>query len=377
MSATFSIQPIGRFTGQSQPVKRPKEFACFSYDENHEFRLDDSSMKYYYTPQLGTDLSKGFDKFQKLDDSGDEHLDSLLKTILAHERETGKKIDANVVTWRGMMTKIMAALFEQQDGFEMNATLYQDCIFIEENNEYKLQSRAKENHRGPRRGPPLEVMQYWGYKFETLSTLPKIWAETSREYIENRENQIVNNKEQYCSVVRTGIGKTVLCLGGEVDASIKPVWDSKPQPSQPINWVELKTTAEIRSDHDMDNFHRKLMKFWIQSFLLGVPKIIVGFRTRDGILVDVKEIETHNIPQTVNSRQGARWNADMCVNFAGEFLEFLQSTINDEGVWRIRRHPASPTIKVFKVEETGHGNILSDEFKNWRIKLSLGPSTEP
>ncbi|KAH0600301.1 hypothetical protein MHUMG1_01297 [Metarhizium humberi] len=387
MSATFSIQPIGRFTGQSQPVKRPKEFACFSYDENHEFRLDDSSMKYYYTPQLGADLSKGFEKFQKLDDSGDEHLDSLLKTILAHERETGKKIDANVVTWRGMMTKIMAALFEQQDGFEMNATLYQNCIFIEENNTYKLQSRAKENHRGPRRGPPLEVMQYWGislppflflilltqdyknspspsppgYKFETLSTLPKIWAETSREYIENRENQIVNNKEQYCSVVRTGIGKTVLCLGGEnTTLTRKPVWDSKPQPGQPINWVELKTTAEIRSDHDMDNFHRKLMKFWIQSFLLGVPKIIVGFRTRDGVLVDVKEIETHNIPQTPRNR-----------------TTVLQSTINDEGVWRIRRHPASPTIEVFKVEETGHGNILSDEFKNWRIKLSLGPSAEP
>lgn len=42
----------------------------------------------------------------------------------------------------------------------------------------------------------------------------------SREYIENRENQVVNNKAQYCSVVRTGIGKTVLCLGGEVDASM-------------------------------------------------------------------------------------------------------------------------------------------------------------
>jgi RAT1-interacting protein len=100
-----------------------------------------------------------------------------------------------------------------------------------------------------------------------------------------------------------------------------PVWDSKPEPGQAINWVELKTTAEIRSANDMDNFHRKLMKYWIQSFLLGVPKIIVGFRTRDGVLVDVNEIETHNIPQTVNARQGAKWNADMCVNFAGEFLE--------------------------------------------------------
>lgn len=61
-------------------------------------------------------------------------------------------------------------------------------------------------------------MQFWGYKFETLATLPAPWGETSREYIEGREHEVVNNKAQYCSVVRTGLGKTVLCLGGEVDA---------------------------------------------------------------------------------------------------------------------------------------------------------------
>ena len=58
-----------------------------------------------------------------------------------------------------------------------------------------------------------------GYKFETLSTIPRPWGETSREYIENRDNEVVNNKEQYCSVVRTGFGNSVVCLGGEVDAS--------------------------------------------------------------------------------------------------------------------------------------------------------------
>ncbi|KAG5943012.1 Protein rai1 [Claviceps sorghi] len=163
------------------------EFACFSYDENHEFRLDDSSIKYYYTPRIGADLSRGFNTFQKLDDSRDEHLDSLLKAIIAHEKETGKKIDAHVVTWRGMMTKIMAALFEQQDGSDVYAS--------------------------------SSISHIKCYKFETLSTLPETWHETSREYIENRENQVVNNKEQYCSVVRTGISNTILCLGGEVDAS--------------------------------------------------------------------------------------------------------------------------------------------------------------
>ena len=128
MSNQFPVQPIGRFAGASQPVRRPKvrlfiqldamhahlkpqEIACFSYDDKHGFSLGDSSMKWYYTPQLGADLSKGFDTFQKLDDSKDEHLDSLLTTIMSHEKEAGKKIDANFVTWRGMMTKVRCASF--------------------------------------------------------------------------------------------------------------------------------------------------------------------------------------------------------------------------------------------------------------------------
>lgn len=57
-----------------------------------------------------------------------------------------------------------------------------------------------------------------GYKFETLSLLPQPWNETSREYIENRENEVVSNYAQYCSVVQTGIGNSKLILGGEIDA---------------------------------------------------------------------------------------------------------------------------------------------------------------
>jgi RAT1-interacting protein len=49
----------------------------------------------------------------------------------------------------------------------------------------------------------------------------------------------------------------------------------------------------------------------------------------------------------------------------------LKQTINDEGVWRIRRQPQAPDIEVFKVVETGHGDILTEEFKNSRIKLAL------
>ncbi len=34
--------------------------------------------------------------------------------------------------------------------------------FIEENHEYKMAGRANEKQGPPRRGPPLEVMQFWG-----------------------------------------------------------------------------------------------------------------------------------------------------------------------------------------------------------------------
>lgn len=69
-------------------------------------------MQWYYPPKLGADLSKGFDKFDKHDDARDEHLDSLLKTMVAHEKEEGKKIDADIVTWRGMMTKVNSPFFK-------------------------------------------------------------------------------------------------------------------------------------------------------------------------------------------------------------------------------------------------------------------------
>lgn len=57
-----------------------------------------------------------------------------------------------------------------------------------------------------------------GYKFEALSLIPDLWDSTSREYIEDREDMKVSNYVQYCSVVKTGFGKTKIVMGGEVDA---------------------------------------------------------------------------------------------------------------------------------------------------------------
>jgi hypothetical protein len=41
-----------------------------------------------------------------MDDTADDHLDSLLKTIMAQEEKTGERVEADFITWRGMMTKV-------------------------------------------------------------------------------------------------------------------------------------------------------------------------------------------------------------------------------------------------------------------------------
>lgn len=91
--------------------------------------------------------------------------------------------------------------------------------------------------------------------------------------------------------------------------------------SLPINWVELKTAEEIRSDRDLLKFERKLLKFWIQSFLLGVPKIVVGFRSKDGYLMRIQEIETRTIPGAVKRKGKDSWDGNTCINFAAAFLD--------------------------------------------------------
>jgi RAT1-interacting protein len=100
------MEPLGRFKGARASMKRPREVAHFSYDEEHRYRDDDSGICYYHPPSLPADLCEGFDEFNRYEDKEDPHLDSLLKAIISKEKATGENIQADFVTWRGMMTKV-------------------------------------------------------------------------------------------------------------------------------------------------------------------------------------------------------------------------------------------------------------------------------
>ncbi|KAJ4302768.1 decapping endonuclease targeting mRNA [Kalmusia sp. IMI 367209] len=348
----FPIQPLNRFQGASASIKRPQEVAHFSYDDNHEYVEDESGINYYCSPRIGADLKEGFDTFRHFEEQTDPHLDSLLRALASKEKKGGVKEKADFVTWRGMMTKIMTAPFDMFAEFDMFATLHDGTIYIEEDFPARAAQRAAEASRPPPRWqdpnqPNHKMMTYWGYKFETLSLLPNPPSETPKEVIEGRTKAPVSNYAQHCSIVRTSFGPHTLLLGGEVDGLALP----KPSPSSntPVPWIELKTAEALPAQpahRDVLKFERKLLKFWAQSFLLGVPKIIVGWRSKQGILTSVQELETGKIPGMV--RRGTKcWDGNVCINFAAGFLGWLREFMKEEGsVYRLRLGKKAGAVEV-------------------------------
>lgn len=279
------------------------------------------------------------------------------------------------------MTKIMTAPFDMFAAFDMRATLHDGTIYIEEDFAAKVADRAAEanepqsNRNSNPHQASREMMTYWGYKFEALALLPDTPQNTPMSVIEQRPSLVVSNHAQHCSIVKTAFGSNSLVIGGEVDG----LWQPKPQdPNAPVPWIELKTSEELPQHpqkRDILRFERKLLKFWAQSFLLGVEKIIVGFRSKQGILRAVEVYDTAWIPGRVR-RGTACWDGNTCINFAASFLTHLKQTITDEGVYKITLRKKGGTIEVGKVEDKGTGGILSDEFLEWRNRKQEAAEVE-
>ncbi|BFZ57341.1 decapping endonuclease targeting mRNA [Savitreella phatthalungensis] len=387
---SFPVQPLDRYTKASL-FRKPVELCSFSYDDQRLLHHDDRSLSFFWPADKDADLSVGYtDRYIRRDESVVEHLDGLLAAIVRYEEEhpeDRRTRDVDVVCWRGIVTRLLTLPYELhrqskfQDGFELNATLLEGTLYLEDH--VDDQTRLK---KASREADPIQQRaMYWGYRYEGLSTIPRTWPHTTRGEIESRAAREVNTNVQYISVVRTRLGPVSLVLGGEVDCAI----DYKPDPQPPIvatsddefvirppsatmyasedplgRYLELKTSKVIASPRDRSVFEEsKLLKFWAQSFLLGVPRIRVGFRSRDGILVGEEEFETLKIPGLTH------WDGNVCINFAGDALKWVIASIKKdnchEGTWRLRYRPGGIGLEMFRVTDSGHG-FLSDAFLRHR-----------
>lgn len=178
--------------------------------------------------------------------------------------------------------------------------------------EYETEQRiAQRNNRSERE----KLMCYWGYKFEQYVT-----ADT-KEGVPDTYSP-VNNMVDFASVVRARLTTHSLVFGGETDCC--------EENGNKGSYVELKTSREMAHPNQERNFKRfKLLKWWAQSFLVGVPKIVCGFRDDNGIVKRLQTYPTLEIPKMIKDIPHC-WDPAVCFNFCDKFLQTIKDTITKD-----------------------------------------------
>ncbi|WWD21178.1 hypothetical protein CI109_105662 [Kwoniella shandongensis] len=359
------------------PYHSPTLISTYSHSPDRSIVHDDTSMAYYRPAPMGCDLKYGFERRIERDEEVEEHLDGLCEALQTVGEGRGER-KGGVITWRGMITRIMTAPFEDRDGWEMTAIALDGSVYLEEHDP----PESKANRRKQQSSWALPT--YMGYAFESFSTVSRDGEEAESE-VEGWGGD-VNTNVQWCNVVRSAIGEIPLCLGGEVDCVRAEI--GSPHPGLERT-VELKTNKVIENERQDAVFHKKLLKHWAQSWLLGVPEIQVGFRDDAGIVKSQKGFETESIPRLIASLPHPPWSTPPTLHFLHAVLSLLlthvlptdpllthpqnpSSDLPPATVWRLRFVPRKG-CELYKVGEVGMdangrwGGLLKEDYVRWRL----------
>lgn len=342
----FDISPPDRFANKpAPPYQQPTEVSCFSFDGFRNLFLDDRTLRFFAMPNQSVPLSRGFESYITRDLAAPEHLDSLLlalhtEKLLSRAAPTpaNRRRMPNFVTWRGVLTKLFSVVYDRREPFELWATLFNGTIYLVEN-ELESKRERERNMSGQD-----ALWAYGGYKFEALCNLPVPEAQATGEMLDEREKAVVNNNEQYCAVLKTRFGEDLIYMGAEVDCAT-----TIPKAGSTDAYLELKTNRIISNERQQKAFGTKLMKIYLQSFLAGIPKVIVGFRDDDHLVQEIREFETLDIP--VMTRGQVEWDPNVIMSFGAAVLEFLKRNIRQD-------HPS--VVYSVKADRDGKKLVINE-----------------
>lgn len=351
--SSLPVTPINKYARDFPFFRQPVEFGFFSLDGERQFQDDDSMLRYFKHPgetyDLEFDLTKGYENRVEKDDDVKERLTHLLTWIKKHRRrfqlsnqapvKDDKKLNTDFVAWRGHLTKFLCTPYETREPWKMAATLYNGTIYISEVETEK--AKFDRQHRSSRQNE----MCYWGYKFEDYLTEPRQASQEKSPL----QPSVVNTNEAYCTIVRTRLKNHSILMGAEVDCCTR---DAAKRP--PNNYIELKTTRIMQHFKQRQNFARyKLIKFWGQSFLAGLPEIVVGLRDDDGIVRELKTYKTIEIPAVCKGFPN-HWNPNICMNFLDGLLSWLKQIVtidNKDVVYMMNFEPPFDKVRLDLIDD--------------------------
>jgi len=278
------------------------------------------------------DLNVGLDRVERKGEEsqgGAEGLDNLLRAILGNRERFAvagelESLHTDLVCYRGLLTTLLCTPYEGREGWEVEVVKWRGTMYL------KQRETAERRRQRERETERQRTMSSWGYKFEQYLSTPT--PGTSPD-----TSEPVNESEEFCCVFRSRVGGLSMVYGAEMDAytSVKEL--DRREHLSPDKFVEMKTSREVENDRQARTFRRfKLLKWWAQSFLVGTPEVLCGWRDDDGVVWRLESFTVRNIPKA-----GEGWQPNVCFNFLTSVLTKLREVVEEglDKVWELSYNP--------------------------------------
>lgn len=105
----------------------------------------------------------------------------------------------------------------------------------------------------------------------------------------------LNENEEFCCIFKSKLGETKLLYGAEIDGICSQQQIQDTLVGKKVELIELKTMP-LRAVHNSQRIDPKraltTLKWWCQSYLVGIQRIICGCKKdNSGIVVKIKEFK--------------------------------------------------------------------------------------
>ncbi|CAN7941015.1 unnamed protein product [Ixodes hexagonus] len=313
----------GKYARKFYKFTAPRELGCFSVVGKHrDFLNGRAELKYLCMPRnpsaLSWDLNDGFSKAVRSDFEQPEKLSKLLRWITENRQKLtlGKRTKRNglgvdFVCKRRLLAKVARTPYSTGDeDWLFSATRFGDTLYL---CKFPTESHKEQVAQDPEF---WQRMDFWGHKFDQYMTSAQPGA------LPDLSGPLRSDDQSYV-VLKGMVGRHSLLLSAEVYAIDN---DVPHEPGSMEAYVEFKIAREITHKGQERSFRKKLLSAWSQSFLAGVPRVMVGFRTKDGVVQSVKEYQVKDMPLLAEGQ----WSDAVCFNFLDEMLSFIKECVTED-----------------------------------------------
>ncbi|KAJ6573395.1 hypothetical protein DFH09DRAFT_1457321, partial [Mycena vulgaris] len=329
-SMSQSQNPTIRLLNADDPPQCPlpvllgpaTQSACFSIC-NQRLEVDSiAALRYFVSPPPNPNfnLRDGLQRFLRLPFKQRafqraRRLDNVFATCLA-ARNSEELLKAEVVTWRGIMKKIMLG-----EKLDLNVSYYKGVLYLEEDS---TRTRFDNNSEGT----------YMGHRFETFCTTAAPNGEA--------DGGAVDMHTLWNAAITRKLGALNILLVGEVDC-VTPNYLENPGPQ---NYMELKTKRVEGTNYSITS---NRSKWEMQSYLLGTPEIFVGFVDPAGVVRSTRTLAVRDVQSAAQHR--IDWGARV-IHALREFCAVSTETENGAlKVWRVEARNKYVDVRELNVGE--------------------------